>query len=73
MLANGTPLSAIGRNIQTVVRATAPWLMPKEPSPRFLTAARFELRTLEECLAAGDGKNRLFMTPRNTPTQHRSI
>ena len=52
MLANGTPLASIGRNIQAVVQATAPWLTPQEPSHRFMTEARFELRTMEECLGA---------------------
>ena len=50
MHANGTPLSAIGPNIQAVVRCTAPWLDPKPPSRRMLTETRFEQRTIEEAL-----------------------
>ena len=46
MYANGTPRSAIGKNICTVVRLAAPWLKPKEPSHKFLINARFELRTI---------------------------
>ena len=52
MLANGTPLSAIGPNIKAVVSRTAPWLKPEQPSPRVLTESRFELRAIEEALAA---------------------
>ena len=52
MIANGTPLSAIGPNIVNVVRRTAPWLDPQTPSPRMLTECRFELRMIEESLAA---------------------
>ena len=37
MFANGTPLSAIGRNIVRVVKATTSWLSPKEPSRRMLS------------------------------------
>ena len=50
--ANGTPLSAIGRNITRVVKHTAAWLSPKAPSRRMLSDCRFELRMIEECLAA---------------------
>ena len=52
MIANGTPLSAIGPNICAVLNRTAPWLEPEVPSPRVLKEARFELRMIEECLAA---------------------
>ena len=52
MIANGTPLSAIGPNIVSVVRRTAPWLNPQQPSPRMLSDCRFELRMIEESLAA---------------------
>lgn len=48
--ANGTPRSAIGPNIEAIVRTTAPWLKPQTPSPRFLTECRFEMRTVLECL-----------------------
>lgn len=51
MHSNGTPLSAIGKNISMVVRLTAPWLTPEEPSQHFLIQTRFELRMVEECLA----------------------
>ena len=51
MIANGTPLSAIGHNICAVVRRTAPWLKPQVPSARVLADCRFELRFIEECLA----------------------
>ena len=50
--ANGTPPSAIGQNIVTTVKLTAPWLEPKPPSARMLTRTRFELRTIEEALSA---------------------
>ena len=52
MVANGTPLSAIGPNITAVVRRTASWLKPEPPSPRVLTESRFELRFIEEALSA---------------------
>ena len=55
MIANGTPLSAIGPNIIAVVNRTAPWLKPEAPSDRVLTRARFELRLVEEALAAAAG------------------
>ena len=56
MLANGTPRCSIGRNIQAVVHTTAPWLEPKEPSDRFMTESRFELRTIEEWSASARGE-----------------
>ena len=37
MIANGTPLSAIGPNIIAVVNRTAPWLKPEAPSAPVLT------------------------------------
>ena len=52
MHANGTPASAIGRNIVSVVRKAAPWLNPVEPTAHFIRTSRFELRNLEEALAA---------------------
>ena len=50
MLTNGTPPSAIGRNIVSVVKA--PWLQPVEPTVGEIRKIRFELTTIEETLAA---------------------
>lgn len=50
--ANGTPPSAIGRNIVSVVKAAAPWLEPVEPTVREIRRIGFELTTVEECLGA---------------------
>lgn len=50
--ANGTPSSAIGRNIVSIVKKAAPWLQPVEPSRREVMQIGFELPTLEEALAA---------------------
>lgn len=51
-LATGTPASAIGRNIVSVVKLTAPWLEPIEPTVATIRGCRFELRICEEALAA---------------------
>ena len=50
--ANGTPSSAIGRNIVSSVIAMAPWLHPIEVTPGQIRAIGFELTTIEETLAA---------------------
>lgn len=50
--ANGTPSSAIGRNIVSVVKKVAPWLEPVEPTRHEIQQIGFELPTLEEALAA---------------------
>ena len=47
-----TPKSAIGQNIVSIVKATAPWLEPVPPSLAMLTNARFEHRAIEEACAA---------------------
>ena len=52
MIAAQVPLSAIGSTIIDVVTKTAPWLEPSAPSRSMLTEARFELRFVEEALAA---------------------
>ena len=52
MFGNGTPLSAIGKNVFAVLRRTVPWLKPRKVSKRTLNDKRFELRTAEETLAA---------------------
>ena len=49
---NATPQSAIGLNLLSIVKATAPWLKPVAPSARMLADCRFELRTLVEACAA---------------------
>jgi hypothetical protein len=54
MFANGTPRSAIGPNIITIAKTTAPWLDPKPASLRVLGDMRFEMRTVVECLGARD-------------------
>ena len=46
---NNTPKSAIGANIVSVVKATAPWLEPVPPSTATLSNTRFELRAVVEC------------------------
>ena len=50
--ANQTPPSAIGQNIVSVVKRTAPWLNPVAPTPATIRQCRFELRTAEEAMAA---------------------
>lgn len=50
--ANGTPPSAIGQNIISIVKKVAPWLEPVQPSHREIQQIGFELPTLEEALAA---------------------
>ena len=52
--ASGTPRSAIGANIVSTVRRTAPWLKPAAPSDALLINCRFEMRTIVECLAGRD-------------------
>ena len=52
MFANQTPLSAISPNIITVVKRTAPWLNPAPVSNRTLIDCRFELRFMEQYMAA---------------------
>jgi hypothetical protein len=52
MFANQTPLSAISSNIIAVVKQTAPWLKPAPISNRTLTDCRFELRFMEQYMAA---------------------
>ena len=54
LYSNGTPRSAIGPNILSIVRRTAPWLTPVSASPPMLIEMRFEMRTVVECLAARD-------------------
>ena len=49
---NCTPNSAIGPNIISIVKATAPWLNPVPPSAAMLSDGRFELRTAVEACAA---------------------
>ena len=48
----GNPLSSIGPTITTIVKATAPWLCPREVTARTLNDCRFEMRTLLETLSA---------------------
>lgn len=50
--ANGTPASAIGHNIVSIVKKAAPWLHPVQPTVREIRQMGFELTTLEEALAA---------------------
>lgn len=50
--ANGTPPSAIGRNIVSIVKAAAPWLDPVEPTVGEIRKIGFELTTAEEALSA---------------------
>lgn len=50
--ANGTPASAIGHNIVSVVKKAAPWLNPVQPTVREIRQMGFELTTLEEALSA---------------------
>lgn len=50
--ANGTPASAIGKNIVSTVKLAAPWLNPIEPSTGEIRQIGFELTTLVEALAA---------------------
>lgn len=50
--ANGTPPSAIGRNIISVVKKAAPWLQPVQPTVREIRQMGFELPMLEEALSA---------------------
>lgn len=49
---NGTPPYAIGRNIVAIVKATAPWLNPIEPTVGEIREVGFELTTAEEALGA---------------------
>ena len=51
-LLNGTPPSAIGVNICTVVKLTAPWLQPVEPTAATTRMERFSLGLAEEAMAA---------------------
>ena len=46
-LANGTPLSAVPKNIVSVVRRAAPWLEPVEPTVEACRESRFALGTGE--------------------------
>lgn len=50
--ANGTPPSAIGQNIISIVKKAAPWLKPVQPTVREIRQMGFELATLEETLSA---------------------
>lgn len=50
--ANGTPASAIGQNIVSIVNKAAPWLKPVQPTVREIRQMGFELTTLEEALSA---------------------
>lgn len=50
--ANGTPASAIGHNIVSIVKKAAPWLNPVQPTIREIRQMGFELTTLEEALSA---------------------
>lgn len=50
--ANGTPPSAIGQNITSIVRKAAPWLRPVQPTVREIRQMGFELTSLEEALSA---------------------
>lgn len=49
---NGTPPSAIGQNIVSIVRKAAPWLRPVQPTTREIRQMGFELTILEEALSA---------------------
>ena len=51
-LMNGTPLSAVPKNIVSVVRTTAPWLNPVEPTIEACRESRFALGTGEMAMAA---------------------
>lgn len=46
------PASTIGRAIVVIVRHTAPWLTPAAPTCETVQRCRFELRYIEEALAA---------------------
>lgn len=46
------PPSAIGRAIVAIVKRTAPWLNPTAPTCETVQRCRFELRLVEEALAA---------------------
>eukprot|EP00966_Prymnesium_polylepis_P182791 4235295-Prymnesium_polylepis.1 len=50
--ANGTPPSAIGRNIVSVVKRAAPWLNPVETTKGEIRKIGFELTTVVEALSA---------------------
>ena len=54
LYSHGTPRSAIGPNILSIVSRTAPWLTPVAASPPMLIEMRFEMRTVVECLAGRD-------------------
>jgi hypothetical protein len=51
-LMNGTPLSAVPKNIVSVVRITAPWLKPVEPTIEACRESRFALGTGEMTMSA---------------------
>ena len=52
LLALGTPASACGKAIVAVVKRAAPWLAPVEPTVSSIREMRFELRLVEEAMAA---------------------
>lgn len=52
LLAMMVPASAIGPAIVAIVKRTAPWLQPTAPSYEIVQRCRFELRLVEEALAA---------------------
>lgn len=52
LLALMVPVSAIGMAIVMVVKFTAPWLRPTAPTYETIERCRFELRFLEEAIAA---------------------
>lgn len=52
LLALMVPASAIGMAIVIVVKRTAPWLNPTAPTTETVQRCRFELRFVEEALAA---------------------
>lgn len=75
--ANGTPASAIGKNIVSTVKAAAPWLQPVEPTVGELRKIGFELTTAEEALSArkvaGAFRVRLLGFDETTDRQEPSI
>lgn len=52
LLAMMIPASAVGMAIVAIVKRTAPWLQPSAPTYETIKRCRFELRFVEEALAA---------------------
>ncbi|KAL1511951.1 hypothetical protein AB1Y20_005231 [Prymnesium parvum] len=52
LLTLGVPASAVGKTIVSIVKRTAPWLEPVEPTVPTIRESRFALRTGEEAMAA---------------------